>query len=831
MGNENKDVLRVQATYENMPSTLLSKQWGYVTDRYQLAMKEADETVRYVPSYKGSADGQILKMDSYQLEDSIMNESGGTVTATGNLTVTSGDLTINDGDIIIDDAGTLTDYTTITGTADGGLTITTLDAEGSDADLTLAADGNVIINGATGMGMSTTAGDISIAADEDLKLYWSDGTVDFSTDIAFAYTNDITFGGGNYTINADGSFRITPSSTNDAYISVADSGEIYQYFQNSTTGDTDADGSRIGLDANENLIIEQLGLNDIWIKTASSTGRVYLDSTTNLVFDGDGSMNDYISFVQGNNGDLTIETVDAGGAEADLTLTIDGAFGLTTAADEDITLTASGTGNINITAGASIIATSELQIDSDSVGIKLGDGQTSEIIDDGTNLTIQGNGDIILDPGDDVLIGATGTGGLQAGNIGVGVAPSSDIGVYSDISSTTASTNPSALTGVLRWTPSADASAQTGYGLNFTQLFSGAEDIKQIINTLQVRPDSYTGTVQDVAGLKLRVLKQAGGDAAVSNNLIGLWVDVEENDFTVDGTSYMIYLEETGFPDYGIYQDGSATNLLGGALYIDSDSAGIKLGDGQTSEIIDDGTDLTIQGNGDIIINPDSDIVKLDFGTQDYKILQASGESVMRIESATSGEAFGLYVASADGDGTDSVYFAAYGVGNSSDNTNRERLLSGYNADNTQFELWVEANGTGTLRDLVLYTEGNTDQLKLNADGSIDINGNLVCNNKLNLDGQTELTISGGAITITSSFHTVDTESNDATDDLDTINGGAEGDILILRSANNARDVTVKDATGNLKLAGDFTLGEIADTIMLLYSGSNWLELSRSNNT
>lgn len=102
--------------------------------------------------------------------------------------------------------------------------------------------------------------------------------------------------------------------------------------------------------------------------------------------------------------------------------------------------------------------------------------------------------------------------------------------------------------------------------------------------------------------------------------------------------------------------------------------------------------------------------------------------------------------------------------------------------------------------------------------------------NLLNLGDQTELTISGGAITATKSYHTVDTEADAATDNLDTINGGSTGDILILQTAVNTRDVTLKDGTGNLALAGDFVLDVITDKIMLIFVTTGWHEIARSSN-
>ncbi len=93
------------------------------------------------------------------------------------------------------------------------------------------------------------------------------------------------------------------------------------------------------------------------------------------------------------------------------------------------------------------------------------------------------------------------------------------------------------------------------------------------------------------------------------------------------------------------------------------------------------------------------------------------------------------------------------------------------------------------------------------------------------------LTIATGVATVFSDWHYVDTEGAAATDDLDTLNGGHEGRRVTLFAANNARDVVVKDGTGNLRLAGDFTLTHADDSIELIYVGTSWREISRSDNT
>lgn len=95
-------------------------------------------------------------------------------------------------------------------------------------------------------------------------------------------------------------------------------------------------------------------------------------------------------------------------------------------------------------------------------------------------------------------------------------------------------------------------------------------------------------------------------------------------------------------------------------------------------------------------------------------------------------------------------------------------------------------------------------------------------------------TIATGVITVDSSYHRVDTEAAGATDDLDTINGGIDGMSLTLQSQNNARDPTIKNGTGNIRLLGaaDFTLTRVTDTIELVYSTitGEWCEVSRSDN-
>lgn len=86
-----------------------------------------------------------------------------------------------------------------------------------------------------------------------------------------------------------------------------------------------------------------------------------------------------------------------------------------------------------------------------------------------------------------------------------------------------------------------------------------------------------------------------------------------------------------------------------------------------------------------------------------------------------------------------------------------------------------------------------------------------------------ELTIAAGVITVTGNYHTIDTEADAASDDLDTISGGADGMPLFLFPANNARTVVVKHGTGNIICPGgvNISLDDATDFLLAFFSSAN----------
>jgi len=100
-----------------------------------------------------------------------------------------------------------------------------------------------------------------------------------------------------------------------------------------------------------------------------------------------------------------------------------------------------------------------------------------------------------------------------------------------------------------------------------------------------------------------------------------------------------------------------------------------------------------------------------------------------------------------------------------------------------------------------------------------------------NLDFTTsaKLDIASGAVTPTQNWHTVDTESSAATDDLDTIVASelTDGFVLFLRQFNSARVVTLKHDTGNINCPGgvDIVFSDTTQVVILIYDSTltKWL--------
>ena len=79
-----------------------------------------------------------------------------------------------------------------------------------------------------------------------------------------------------------------------------------------------------------------------------------------------------------------------------------------------------------------------------------------------------------------------------------------------------------------------------------------------------------------------------------------------------------------------------------------------------------------------------------------------------------------------------------------------------------------------------------------------------------------------------SSYVVVKLGTTGVTNEISTITGGTDGAIIFIA---NIANITVKDQTGNIKLAGgaDFYMDFSSThcTLTLFFNGTNWLELAR----
>ncbi len=142
----------------------------------------------------------------------------------------------------------------------------------------------------------------------------------------------------------------------------------------------------------------------------------------------------------------------------------------------------------------------------------------------------------------------------------------------------------------------------------------------------------------------------------------------------------------------------------------------------------------TASGSGNFTFNYSTNVlsvptISLTNATQNMNLTATDG--ILSVQSQDSGEQCAYGIFSKDGDGTDNIYHVYFAKGLPGSIGNNESLLVGYVASSTEFQIAASAEGTGTVRPINIYTEGNYNQLEIQTDGTLGLNG------KINLETTT----------------------------------------------------------------------------------------------
>jgi hypothetical protein len=93
---------------------------------------------------------------------------------------------------------------------------------------------------------------------------------------------------------------------------------------------------------------------------------------------------------------------------------------------------------------------------------------------------------------------------------------------------------------------------------------------------------------------------------------------------------------------------------------------------------------------------------------------------------------------------------------------------------------------------------------------------------KLNIGGEEIINVTSDTVTVTRSNHFLE-NANSGVQQVDTILGGDEGDLLLLKG----NDIRLR-TNGNLQMSSNYRL-EPGRSIVFIHTGGDWLELARKN--
>ncbi|MFH2143554.1 MAG: hypothetical protein ABIJ97_14100, partial [Bacteroidota bacterium] len=197
----------------------------------------------------------------------------------------------------------------------------------------------------------------------------------------------------------------------------------------------------------------------------------------------------------------------------------------------------------------------------------------------------------------------------------------------------------------------------------------------------------------------------------------------------------------------------------------------------------------------------------LGFGTGNF--VNASGNTFVGFESGGSKNSGGnnLFLGSQAG------YNNLSGIGNVFIG-----YQTGYNETGNN-KLYIDNSIISTP---LIYGDFNTDFVKLNA---------AVCIRDLfSIEKESNLTLgSGGTVTPVKSYILIGSTTPIVLNGVNAITDGTlSGQVLLLEGSNNINTITINDGA-NTQMSGNVVLG-LYDTIMFIWNGTDWIEISRTNN-
>ena len=235
-------------------------------------------------------------------------------------------------------------------------------------------------------------------------------------------------------------------------------------------------------------------------------------------------------------------------------------------------------------------------------------------------------------------------------------------------------------------------------------------------------------------GVPLLIDNQAGGAASATGirfRSVNTATDVRSKGG--------IFFERTGTGGVGSMHiaiegtnDDSNVDLSDAKITLDSDG---EVGINTTSPSEELDVNGTIQGS-QIAISDSSPILKfLDDDDDEYSV--TTGSDDLLFWNTVSGSHAHYKFFTEDGDGTNNISLAIFGLGTYDNISNAEWLETHFRYSDSEFEIATRSAGTGTTRDLEIYTQDNDNQIRLESDGTLGF-GKAVANGVIDIDLATE---------------------------------------------------------------------------------------------